>query len=215
MFKGWARMAIPLQAFNVVEVRKPNVGQNKPASVTADILIDTKRECTTLHLACSFCALRPFGLYWTLPATHCMLHKPLMRMYLSVGMLWWGLLFTGVISSAGLRGDVRSEWDETKQHDVVFLLTVQPPDQVALGAMRDRGEEPTPAQQHGLIYVRGAEVVEVGQGAQHHRQHCKRRENHSESHSHASGFAQYSARARSRVTSTRSSKDCSLLAGEG
>ena len=64
-------------------------------------------------------------------------------------------------AAAGLRGDVRSEWDETKQHDVLFLLTVQPPDQVALGAIRDRGEEPTPAQQHGLIYVRGAEVIEV------------------------------------------------------
>ncbi|CAK0785152.1 hypothetical protein CVIRNUC_008358 [Coccomyxa viridis] len=103
VFKGWARMALPVQAFNVVEVRKPNVGQNKPASVTADILLDTKR----------------------------------------------------------LRGDVRSEWDETKQHDVLFLLTVQPPDQVALAAIRDRGEEPSPAQQHGLIYVRGAEVTEV------------------------------------------------------
>ena len=56
---------------------------------------------------------------------------------------------------------MRSEWDETKQHDVLFLLTVQPPDQVALGALRDRGEEPTPAQQHGLVYVRGAEVIEV------------------------------------------------------
>ena len=56
---------------------------------------------------------------------------------------------------------MRSEWDETKQHDVLFLLTVQPPDQVALAALRDRGDEPTPAQQHGLIYVRGAEVVEV------------------------------------------------------
>ena len=43
IFKGWARMALPLQAFNVVEVRKPNVGQNKPASVKADILLDTKR----------------------------------------------------------------------------------------------------------------------------------------------------------------------------
>ena len=42
VFKGWARMALPVQAFNVVEVRKPNVGQNKPASVTADILLDTK-----------------------------------------------------------------------------------------------------------------------------------------------------------------------------
>ena len=60
---------------------------------------------------------------------------------------------------------MRSEWDETKQHDVLFLLTVQPPDQVALAAIRGRGEEPTPAQQHGLIYVRGAEVIEVRRGA--------------------------------------------------
>ncbi len=60
---------------------------------------------------------------------------------------------------------MRSEWDETKQHDVLFLLTVQPPDQVALAAIRDRGEEPSPAQQHGLIYVRGAEVTEVRRGA--------------------------------------------------
>ena len=43
IFKGWARMALPLQAFNVVEVCKPNVGQNKPASVKADVLLDTKR----------------------------------------------------------------------------------------------------------------------------------------------------------------------------
>jgi len=48
VFKGWARMALPLQAFNVVEVRKPNVGQNKPASVKADILLDTKREALLL-----------------------------------------------------------------------------------------------------------------------------------------------------------------------
>ncbi len=59
VFKGWERMAIPLKAFNVVEVHKPNVGQNKPASVTADILIDTKREYNTCCLACSFCALSP------------------------------------------------------------------------------------------------------------------------------------------------------------
>lgn len=34
-------MALPLQAFNVVEVRKPRVGENKPAAVTADITLDT------------------------------------------------------------------------------------------------------------------------------------------------------------------------------
>lgn len=29
-----------------------------------------------------------------------------------------------VIDTRPLRGDVRSEWDEVKQHDVLFLLTV-------------------------------------------------------------------------------------------
>lgn len=41
VFRGWARMALPLQAFSVVEVRKPNVGENKPAAVTAEIILDT------------------------------------------------------------------------------------------------------------------------------------------------------------------------------
>ncbi|CAL8471736.1 g11278 [Coccomyxa elongata] len=103
VFRGWARMALPLQAFNVVEVRKPCVGENKPAAVTADITLDTSR----------------------------------------------------------LRGDVRGEWDEMKQHDVVFLLTVRPPDQAALQLLRADGAEPSPADIHGLFYVRGAEVIEV------------------------------------------------------
>ena len=42
VFRGWARMALPLQAFTVVEVRKPNVGEAKPAAVTADVQLDTK-----------------------------------------------------------------------------------------------------------------------------------------------------------------------------
>ena len=62
---------------------------------------------------------------------------------------------------AELRGDVRGEWDELKQHDVVFLVTVRPPDEVALAGLRDSGAEPTPADLYGLVYVRGAEVVEV------------------------------------------------------
>lgn len=62
-------MAIPLHNFAIVEVKKPDVGQNKPAAVTADVVINTKF----------------------------------------------------------LRGDVRSEWDELKEHDVLFLLTIRPP----------------------------------------------------------------------------------------
>lgn len=57
---------------------------------------------------------------------------------------------------------MRGEWDEMKQHDVVFLLTVRPPDQAGLQLLRADGAESSPADVHGLFYVRGAEVIEVG-----------------------------------------------------
>jgi intron-binding protein aquarius len=56
---------------------------------------------------------------------------------------------------------VRSEWDEVKQHDVLFLLTVRPPDAGQLAEMRSRPEEPGVMELHGLVTVRGCEVVEV------------------------------------------------------
>lgn len=63
VFRGWARMALPLLAFNVVEVRKPRVGENKPAAVTADITLDTKRAfplpCNNSVSNAIFTALRP------------------------------------------------------------------------------------------------------------------------------------------------------------
>ncbi len=74
-----------------------------------------------------------------------------------------GLIQADMSVLAGLRGDVRGEWDEMKQHDVVFLLTVRPPDQAALQLLRADGAEPSPADVHGLFYVRGAEVIEVGE----------------------------------------------------
>ena len=37
-------MAAPIQEYTIIEVRKPNVGENKPADVTADIVIDTTSE---------------------------------------------------------------------------------------------------------------------------------------------------------------------------
>lgn len=43
-FRGWARMAAPIQEYTIIEVRKPNVGENKPADVTADIVIDTSSK---------------------------------------------------------------------------------------------------------------------------------------------------------------------------
>ncbi|KAK9820367.1 hypothetical protein WJX72_009525 [[Myrmecia] bisecta] len=103
VFGGWARMALPITAFTVIEVRKPNVGEAKPAEVTADVVLDTR----------------------------------------------------------GLRGDVRSEWDELKQHDVLFLITMRPPDAGALASLHASGKALDPAEQHGLVYVRGCEVLEV------------------------------------------------------
>lgn len=41
VLKGRARMAHPINDFVVLEVNKPNVGENKPSSVKADIKINT------------------------------------------------------------------------------------------------------------------------------------------------------------------------------
>ena len=67
-----------------------------------------------------------------------------------------------------MRHDVREEWDGTKQHDVLFLLSIDPPDQQQLAQIRAdvaaaKGREavPSPDLLHGLVRVRGCEVVEV------------------------------------------------------
>ncbi|KAJ2489397.1 hypothetical protein IWW37_004019 [Coemansia sp. RSA 2050] len=39
-FDGWARMAMPMHSFNVVDVQKPRVGERAPSKVRADICID-------------------------------------------------------------------------------------------------------------------------------------------------------------------------------
>lgn len=76
-------MATRVVSFVVVEIARPRVGEVKPASVTAELVID----------------LAEFR-----------------------------------------RGDVRSEWDELKEHDVLFLLTVQPPAAKELAALAEAGE---------------------------------------------------------------------------
>lgn len=40
-FRGWARMALPIAGFDIIEVKAPKVGETKPAAVTADIVIST------------------------------------------------------------------------------------------------------------------------------------------------------------------------------
>ncbi|KAL6757285.1 hypothetical protein V8C86DRAFT_1695364 [Haematococcus lacustris] len=102
-FAGWARMALPLQTFRITEVRKPAVGETKPAAVTANVVISTKT----------------------------------------------------------LRGDIRSEWDELRQHDVLFLMTLRPPSGAEAAAMYEGGRKPSAAEKHGLVYVRGCEIIEL------------------------------------------------------
>ncbi|XP_028795937.1 RNA helicase aquarius [Neltuma alba] len=36
-FRGWSRMAVPIKEFKVTEVKQPNIGEVKPASVTAEV----------------------------------------------------------------------------------------------------------------------------------------------------------------------------------
>jgi intron-binding protein aquarius len=56
---------------------------------------------------------------------------------------------------------VRGEWDEAKQHDVLFLLSVRPPDAGQLAEMRARADAPGVMELYGLVTVRGCEVIEV------------------------------------------------------
>lgn len=50
-----------------------------------------------------------------------------------------------VLDLSGMREDVRREWEELKQHDVIFLLGLQPPDAIAqqaeAGRRRDAGSD--------------------------------------------------------------------------
>ena len=39
-FSGWARMALPISTFSVVEVGAPNVGENRPSRVRADVTVE-------------------------------------------------------------------------------------------------------------------------------------------------------------------------------
>lgn len=36
-FRGWSRMAVPIQEFKITEVKQPNIGEVKPSSVTAEV----------------------------------------------------------------------------------------------------------------------------------------------------------------------------------
>eukprot|EP00249_Psilotum_nudum_P035887 c5805_g2_i1 orf=2-796(+) len=99
-FRGWARMAVPIKEFKIIEVKQPNIGEVKPSAVLAEVTFSISRY----------------------------------------------------------RGSMRSEWDELKEHDVLFFLSVQPP-------LKTLSKEEvvglTVPERFGLLYVRGCEVIEM------------------------------------------------------
>ncbi|CAG8640369.1 3664_t:CDS:10, partial [Ambispora leptoticha] len=98
-FTGWARMAVEIDRFSVVEVGKPNLGEEHPSLVKADITFNIGRYTES----------------------------------------------------------IRNEWDSLKQHDVLFLLTIQAHDETG-----EKYRDDMPFRQHfGLKYVRGCELNEI------------------------------------------------------
>ncbi|XP_043929809.1 RNA helicase aquarius isoform X2 [Protopterus annectens] len=73
VFGGWARMAQPIVTFTVVEVAKPNIGENWPARVRADVTVNLnvrhqiKQEWEGLrkHDVCFLITVRPTQPYGT------------------------------------------------------------------------------------------------------------------------------------------------------
>ena len=61
-------------------------------------------------------------------------------------------------SIKGLRGPHRSEWDALKEHDVLFLLSIRAP---SSSLSKEELAKLSVAEQFGLQYVRGCEVIEI------------------------------------------------------
>lgn len=102
-FKGWARMAVKLDKLELMEVKAPLLGEEKPASVVAELTF-------------------------------------------SVGKF---------------PNEVRNEWDELKEHDVLFLLSLAPKPE-GLG-YEGYGIDGTVSERekYGVRYVRGCEIIEI------------------------------------------------------
>ncbi|XP_072340560.1 RNA helicase aquarius isoform X1 [Scyliorhinus torazame] len=73
VFGGWARMAQPIVTFSIVEVAKPNIGENWPARVRADVTINlnvryqirAEWEALRKHDVCFLITVRPVLAYGT------------------------------------------------------------------------------------------------------------------------------------------------------
>jgi len=101
-FAGHARMAIPLQSMEVVNVRRPKVGEVVPSEVRAEV-----RWCLT-----------------------------------------------------GVLPHVRHEWDQLREHDVIFLIRIQAPAEPFEGKVHELSVSEFP-QRFGVVTLRGAEVTEI------------------------------------------------------
>jgi intron-binding protein aquarius len=119
IFNGWARMAVPIDSFSVTEVKKPNIGETKPAEVKAELVFELSQ-------------------------------------------------FSGYI---------REEWDQLREHDVLFLVTIRATAMETSAGIRgyeeaqqkkgskegghSKEEDSTFPQRHGVVAVRGCEVVQL------------------------------------------------------
>ncbi|XP_017142398.1 RNA helicase aquarius isoform X2 [Drosophila miranda] len=73
VFGGWARMALPIASFAVVEVAKPHIGEKKPSRVRADVgvTLSVRREIKTewenlrKHDVCFLITVKPTQPYGT------------------------------------------------------------------------------------------------------------------------------------------------------
>ncbi|XP_004519648.1 intron-binding protein aquarius [Ceratitis capitata] len=73
VFGGWARMALPIASFAVVEVTKPHIGERKPSRVRADVSVtlsvrkEIKEEWENLrkHDVCFLITVKPTKPYGT------------------------------------------------------------------------------------------------------------------------------------------------------
>jgi len=61
---------------------------------------------------------------------------------------------------AGIVPQIRGEWDQLREHDVIFLLSIQAPDKPFDGRVQDLSVTEFP-EKFGVMYLRGAEVTEL------------------------------------------------------
>jgi intron-binding protein aquarius len=48
-FRGWSRMAVPINDFKIAQVKQPNIGEEKPSSVTAEVTFSIKSYRTQIR----------------------------------------------------------------------------------------------------------------------------------------------------------------------